>query len=301
MKKNVNCILNTAGIISSTFLLQACNNSDSADELNRMIQSHQDNDNNFSIGKPIGLDMDENDKEYISFLENLSNDIRKNPEIANDFINNPNKYCKKFGYNYNVNISKSMIGLISALGDKQLNESVGNGDIKEFIKICKEKGVISFNSISEDKYLKKIANQLSDNTNINKSLYKTNLTRASEKIYTENDNEKILSSFVYGAVAIVIAAVAVEAFVVIGTTTWVTHVHGKDAKVDENSNDAIKLWELKKGEENTYIPAGKINDEIVNEGMKIIQENFPEVYNNVDKVALRNLILINVQNNCNYD
>lgn len=43
-------------------------------------------------------------------------------------------------------------------------------------------------------------------------------------------------------VAIVIAAVAVEAFIVIGTTTWVTHVHESTNKDAKNTECTKTTW-----------------------------------------------------------
>lgn len=62
-----------------------------------------------------------------------------------------------------------------------------------------------------------------------------------------------------------------------------------------DTNQAIELWNLKDKDRHTYIMADKINDEIVNEGMDIIKNNFPEVFEKIDKQTLKNIILLNVQ------
>ena len=106
-------------------------------------------------------------------------------------------------------------------------------------------------------------------------------------------------------VAIVIAAVAVEAFIVIGTTTWVTHVHestNKDAKKYRlHKNNMVEVWDLKSDGKTDYVIADKIDDAIAEEGLTIIKDNYPEVYNSIDKNTLRNLILLNVSKNLNYE
>ena len=121
-----------------------------------------------------------------------------------------------------------------------------------------------------------------------------------------NQSEKIVEKkmgAVYGAVAIVIAAVAVEAFVVIGTTTWVTHgQHAiRSRGYSSEQNHLLEVWDLKSQGKRDYVIADKINDSIVEEGLVIIRDNFPEVYEIVDKNILRNVILFNLSKNLYYE
>ena len=115
--------------------------------------------------------------------------------------------------------------------------------------------------------------------------------------------EEVNASVVYGAVAVVIVAVAVEAFLFVGTTTWVTHVH--DKAINEinspNQNSVLEVWDLKKGAESDYMMANQINDAIAQEGIQIIKEHFPDVYEAVDENTLRNVILLNLSKNTSYE
>ena len=187
-------------------------------------------------------------------------------------------------------------------GDKKINDSINNGDVNSFIKACKENGVIEFNSLKRDPYLKKLSDIIQKDKLSSKFKQPIYLSRTSEEASVNNiDN----FSVIYGAVAIVIAAVAVEAFIVIGTTTWVTHVHessNKDIKkYKQYKNNAVEVWDLKNEGKTDFAITDKIDDAIIEEGFTIIKDNYPEVYNSIDKNTLRNLILLNVSKNLYYE
>ena len=111
----------------------------------------------------------------------------------------------------------------------------------------------------------------------------------------QHHDQAEFASAVYGAVAVVVAAIAVEAFLWIGTTTWVTHIHGK--VVDDDDNEAVQVWALKQSAAKTYLPTDNVNEALVEEGMNVIRENYPKIYNKVNKQELRNLILLNIAKN----
>ncbi|GJG31863.1 hypothetical protein PRBRB14_27420 [Hallella multisaccharivorax DSM 17128] len=168
-------------------------------------------------------------------------------------------------------------------------------------KFSSRKDLLNLESLKNDPYLNEISTMLEEREKFNSPLKNMDIsTRA-----TQNQDQAEFASAVYGAVAIVIAAIAVEAFLWIGTTTWVTHVHGKvvekvsdtTSQINENSNKAVQVWDLKQSVAKTYIPSDDVNEALVEEGMNIIRENYPEIYNKVNKQELRNLILLNIAKN----
>ncbi len=297
-KKKINSIISAAGIASAPFILQACS---SADEFNQVMQANDASQDN-GAGRLMAIPMTAEDENYIQFLSKLTTDIIASPDIASKFADNPEEYCKKYGYNSNIKLDAGLMKIILALGDRQINDSIKNGDVKAFVRACRENGLISYKSLRQDAYL----NKISDYISANKATFNSPLARKIQKTRATNDagdaaNEEIISSFVYGAVAVVIAAVAAEVFVVIGTTTWVTHVHGTQVDASKDDNPAIQIWDLKDGDEKTYIPADKINNELVEEGIGFIKTEFPEVLEKIDEPTLRNIILINIQKNTAYE
>ena len=57
------------------------------------------------------------------------------------------------------------------------------------------------------------------------------------------------------------------------------------------------MWDLKQSAAKTYIPTDNVNEALVEEGMNVIRENYPEIYNKINKQELRNLILLNIAKN----
>ena len=300
MKSKIACTIASAtGVLSTSFIFQACDKAESADELNQMLESNILSTPD-AIGVPIGVPLNGQDQEYIKFLQQLSAEIVSNPHIAIEFAKNPEGYCRKYGYNQPLNLDQGLLKLIMALGDDAINDSIAKGDVNAYIRACKSNGLLELKSLNQDPYLKKLS------AIIKKEQYTSNLTPnlSITRAEVKTDQEAVDNfSAVYGAVAIVIAAVAVEAFIVLGTTTWVTHVHNSaNQKLEsEQHNRVIEVWNLKSDKKTDYFLTDKINNEIVEEGLSIIKEDFPEVYEKVDANTLRNLILLNISKNLSYE
>lgn len=300
MKRKIACtIAGATGVLSSSFIFQACNKAESADELNQMLESNILSTPD-AIGVPIGISLDSQDQEYIRFLHQLSAEIVSNPQTANEFAKNPKEYCLKYGYNQPLNLNQGLLKFIMALGDDAINDSIAKGDVNAYIRACKNNGLLELSSLNQDPYLKKLS------AIINKEQHTSNMAPYLAITRTGVEaNQEVIDNFsaVYGAVAIVIAAVAVEAFIVLGTTTWVTHVHESAYQESDfqQQNSMIEVWNLKNDGKADYSLTDKINNAIVEEGLSIIKENFPAVYENVDENTLRNLILLNISKNLPYE
>ena len=247
MKRKIVCTIASAtGVISSSLIFQACDKAESADELNQMLQSDISLADG-TIGMPIAVPLSEQDQEYVCFLRQLSSEIIENPKIAKEFADNPNEYCIKHGYKQHINIDQTLLKIILALGDTKINDSINTGDVNSYIKACKENGLLEFNSLNKDPYLKKLSSFVKNQQLQSKLKQPQWMSRASIETDMGNINNVDNFSVVYGAVAIVIAAVAVEAFIVIGTTTWVTHVHESTNKDAQKNTECTKTTWLKYG------------------------------------------------------
>lgn len=296
MKRKIACtIAGATGVISGSFIFQACEKAESADELNQMLESNIQA-NSDTIGIPIGVPLTIQDQDYISFLRQLSLEIVSNPIAANEFANDPEAYCHKYGYSQQLNLDQGLIKLIMALGNKEINDSINEGNINTFVKACKKNGLLELGSLNQDPYLMRLSDFIQKERTNSSLPLRFGLTKAGTRANQDFVND---FSAVYGAVAIVVAAVAVEAFVFIGTTTWVTHVHQKEYQsLDyQSKNSMVEIWGLKANSGKDYFIADNINAAIAEEGLLVIKENFPEVYETIDKNALRNLILLNVSKN----
>lgn len=299
MKRKIACTLvGATGALSGSFIFQACEKAESADELNQMLMSNSQTVSDIgATGVPIGIPLTLQDQDYIRFLRQLSSEIICNPIAAQEFANNPEAYCQKFGYSHQLNLDQGLIKLIMALGDKELNDSINNKNVNAFVKACKKNGLLEFTSLYQDPYLMKISDyiyQKKSNSSLTQQFAQTRAEMEADLEIVDN------FSGVYGAVAVVIAAIAVEAFIVMGTTTWITHVHQSAyQEVDyQNQNSMIEVWDLKNSGEEDFFITNKINEAIVEEGLQIIKENFPEIYEAINENTLRNIILLNISKNC---
>ena len=300
MKDKIFATSGTLGVISSAFLLNACTSSDSVDELNQKLEAYHDV-NTDSLGYQICIPTSSLSKQYLTFLSKLSLEIKKDPCVARKFAKDPQAYSKKFGFNEHISLDNGLLKIIIALGDDDIIKSIEQGNASKYVQILKQKGLLNLDSLKNDPYLDEISTMLEKREEFNAPLKNMNLnTRA-----IQHHDQAEFASAVYGAVAIVVAAIAVEAFLWIGTTTWKTHVHGKvvdnesitTSKIYKDNNKAIQVWDLKQSAAKTYIPTDNVNEALVEEGMNVIRENYPEIYNKINKQELRNLILLNIAKN----
>ena len=280
-----------AGLLSSPLFFQSCENVDSVDELNAKLEHRSEENSN--TDQSVSIKIDDASGLYLEFLNNLSNEIKNDPSKAKEFLDNPNQYCAERGFNnVNMTLDNSLVRFISLLGDKELNKSVKEGNVNKYIEICKEKGMFNMDKLKKDPFILKLSNDIKE---------KSMKTRVSAKNGKERDGVKIedpeLTSFVYGFLAAVVAAVAVEAVVVLGTTVLVTHVNSEtQAAVDHklSSSEVLKVWLSKNELNDTYIIKDKVKENIVDEGLNVLKTSFPEITNQLSETELRNLIYLNM-------
>lgn len=280
MKKVVGVSL---GMTFSAFLFQACENAETVDELNQNIATIAQSDTmcvatRAMVSSPA-IPVACQNEEYVSFLQKLADDIACNPAVAREFAENPNSYCRNNGMDgLNINMDSGLLSLITALGDEELCNAAKNNDAQTYLSVCKSKGLLNAEAIVNDPYVLEFINSYEKQGGV-KSWAKT----------SGSGSEPIVASAVYGCVIAVFAAVAVEAFLVIGTTTWVVHVNS-DCVVPEISVSQ-DVWNLKK----TESFEGDFSSAVVDEEIDIIHKHFPKEYSIVDKTILRNFLLQHVQ------
>lgn len=282
MKKTIGLGL---GMTFSAFFFQACESSDSTDELNRVLED-SDMAKISASSRAIAVPISAYNTEYVNFLETLSNDIVSDTTIASKFASNPQKYCEEHGYNIQINMDSGLLKLILALGDKDMANAARNSDVKTFVALCRDKGLLDLESFEKDPYILGLISKLPGyKKGVNgKILGNTVSTTAMQPV-------SISAFAVYGCVLVAIAAVAAEAFVVLGTTTWVTH--GQSLDTPSSGTAVQQMWNLKNNKD--YQVPTDLTNEIVNQGLEMMKKNFPDELANVDEKALKNILMLKVQ------
>ena len=264
------------GMAFSAIFFQACSSSDSADDLNQNLAGLQDSK---MEAKSIAVPLSSVDVEYVSFLETLSDEIVRDSSVAKTFVDDPTGYCRSHGYDIHVNMDSGLLKLVLALGDKELVDAAQKGDVKRYVSLCRKKGLLNIESFTKDDYIKKLISQLQNSQSDN-----------TVGLMAMNPVD-ISAVAVYGCIFVAIAAVAAEAFVVLGTTTWVSH--GQSLDSSSNSTAVQQVWNLK-SDAKTSLPSDLTN-EIVEEGIEMMQEQLPQEFAHVDKKALKTILLLKLQ------
>ena len=91
----------------------------------------------------IDLDLSKSELNYLRFLQRLSDDIIRNPEIAQSFARNPQLFLEQYGFHEPIDLDEGMLKLILALGDQDINRAVSVGDIRLVLSLMEERGLLT--------------------------------------------------------------------------------------------------------------------------------------------------------------
>lgn len=97
----------------------------------------------------ITLNLEEDELQYISFLNKLGKDIINSPIIAREFAENPKAFIEKYGYNEKIDLDETFLKLVLALGDEDINSAIRVGDIKLVLMLMNEKGLLDGDSYNK--------------------------------------------------------------------------------------------------------------------------------------------------------
>ena len=91
----------------------------------------------------IELDLSRAELDYLRFLQRLSDDIIRNPEIAQAFVRNPQLFLEQYGFHHPIDLDENMLRLTLALGDQDINSAINAGDISLVLSLMEEKGILT--------------------------------------------------------------------------------------------------------------------------------------------------------------
>lgn len=140
MKKPGKFVTNaTLALCGSSMLLASCDGFFVDDD---MIHPSQLPD----VGESsIEIKFNQEDQAYLTFLNKLGFDIIQNPEVAQEFAKDPQKYVEKYGYHEKVDLDENMLNYVLALGDPDINEAIKQNNIETVVRLMREKCLVTNN------------------------------------------------------------------------------------------------------------------------------------------------------------
>lgn len=264
------------------------------------------NDGLGKIAIPMAIDLSKEEVDYINFLQELSNNIIKNPSVAREFSKNPTSFAKKYGYNEEINLEEGVLKLVLALGDEDINNAIKSNNVKEFYRLCKEKELLDvrMSFLNKNFHLKNISN----NEDFQKQFQKMGI----------QEQEAEAFFYLIPAVAIAIAAavavvyvVAYDEFAVAGDQTIIKDDDILNERVREIENSGIieetptrsiiteeqpilNIWALKEKRENTRLVVNTLMEEQIDETISFIREKSPSYFEKNSEEDLRNTLRLNI-------
>ena len=292
-----------SGALASTLLLESCVKDydllyvdKSVPDINKNIQTLLKNGNSHIL---LNIQVSEEDRKYFDFINKLSLDILQDRNNASRFLANPNLYIESSGFSgLIVSLDDDLIKLITAIADIDLYNAIQQNNIEEFIRLCKEKNLIT-------------NFQIADVERINK-LIEANPALLS--LMSLNNGDSSVVAFVVavavGAIVAVWAIVASHAVAVsvvgggtvvvaaaAGTWIWKTWANN-DSPTPLINNDPLllQIWALNGGQPNdTYMMLSEYEQAQMTEFITILENEFPDKLVNVNKEALKQVIALNLK------
>lgn len=306
----------TSIALSSSLILESCVNGYymdfPADDINAAIENNNDN-YCYQAALPLKINVLPHDTEYIFFLQALAADIIANPNVAEEFISNPNEYIAKRGFSgEKIAIDSKLTKIILALANEDICDAIQKGDVKKYLSLLKTNNLIDTITIND------VNTAIDYQKEINKFIRNNSM----ESIDSQETTSIIIFAvaIIVGAAAVV-WAVVVEHFAAANAVAVATAIAAAAAYVTVTLSDAkggtekgedkkiatitesllcsntISIWSIKSQETN-HIPllADTFTEQTIDSFMEYIQQKYPEEYSKCDKDVLRNSILINMQN-----
>ena len=251
----------------------------------------------------LSISLSNEDTAYLSFLNKLGNEIVENPAVANEFVENPQRFIEKYGFHQEINLDENMLHYILALGDVDVNKAVKSNNIDNVLEIMLEKGYI------QNKYTKlNITNE--QITQINKNFFlpdsdtygnptTQSVALAYSAIYAI---AAVISqaAAIYNVAAAINAAAAINLGVWINVKVWTKGSQGPPPKSNKISieilqravdqNLSIKAIQHKTDNGNMYVIADLAVEKIASQVVNLMKQYQPQIVEKYSTDELTQLI-----------
>jgi len=290
MIKKVNFQQIVAGGLATTVLVSSCTK-DALFINNRDIENvnitrlNQNRSENVEI-LPIHYTSDE--FEYFNFLNQLASDIMSDPNIAKQFLDDPNTYLQQNGFgDIKIKMDDAMLKFVIALSNEEIVRAIENNDIQQFLSLMKKYDLISLVNNSDTERIIKLINENPELKNFN-GMEKTSVV-AFAAIVVVGAIVAVWAVAVTHAVTVNVAAAAT-----VFAAFWAV-AGAIDAQPKLDGDDyLIKLWRMKNDNNSTYVLINEYEKQKINELILGIKNSYPEVFNTVDEKTVRQLLSLNI-------
>lgn len=272
-----------AGVLIPSVLLPSCTPSNLFFDTD-VVTINRLSDIN-AIAVPVNLVSKSRDALILNFMGRIAADIVENPVIAKQFAENPQAIAEIYGVaDLQLDFDDELWKLIQSLGDNDIHEAILRNDINQFLSLCKKKELIS-------------------------AVQKSELTRQYQLLvtpYAQQEEEPTLRvGLVAGPVAAVVGGVVggvvagVGAVAAVWAAVYYTTAFWSASQVDVMANRdplMLQVWMLKNGNDQagTYVMLSAYQEQLVNDIIEALKNNFPDQIENIDENELRTLISINI-------
>lgn len=279
MKSNKYLTKVVAGVVSASIVSSSCTGY-ILDDYQEITEDDLSDDGESAIQ----IELTNENLVYLEFLNKLGNDILKTPSIAEEFALNPKEYLKKYGYDKDIDLDEGMLKLILALGDKEINDAINIGDIKQFIVLLKERNLL-------DSY-----------SNVRIDLSGSDVSTMSEIITQEPAVFTIpvymVAIFISYAAAAYTAVIGVSVAAYLGVAVEVAGPTSTDESRFLDNNPVFKIWQLKGDTEKTYIATDLYLEEEANMAIEAIEIYNKDAFKNkLSKEEFKNFFKLNMLKN----
>jgi hypothetical protein len=303
MKKKVNSQQIVAGILATTFLVESCTKYQDiyysplpVPDINKKYNSLQ---SPFSV---LSIPVTKEEREYLAFVNYLLGDIINNPQIAEDFMNEPERYALEAGFNdLKINLEDNLIRMIVTIADQEIRDAVINKDITRFLQLCQEKNIINNFDISNSPIIKEI---IEKNPDISQFLATSSMGTLDRASFIALAVAVIAGVAVFiwavavthdATVNVAVAATAVETVAAISHVTITKGFYNISQEL--NVNDLVlELWNIHGGDsEQTYILTSEYIEIQIESAINALKQAYPQKFAQINDDDFKQFLALNIQ------
>ena len=251
------------------------------------------------IGLPaISVNLSKQQSDYYDYISELAQRIISDKDFAKDFNENPQQYLKSIEVDVNEEIADAaLMRITTALADDEISEAIANNDIKQYLRLMHQKGLL-------DNAANDYANLLTieERKQILQSL---GIADVNEQQLETMAIAAVSFLFYIAVIAVSYVGVAYTAIATINMGVGLTVVYSTAAATKTKVSGERGYQQLSKNLD-IYLIATEYNDEIIlkdtdltniiNDVIEVYEELYIDEAEIIDMDKLKNTIILNLNN-----
>lgn len=221
--------------------------------------------------KSVAVSLSDEYNLYVTIAQKIANDICSYPDLAKEFVDNPQLFFSKYGYEKEINLDDGFVRLLTAYADDEIRQAIRDNDLATVVRLCHKKKIFD-GAVSE-----------------------INLEYEFEKALKDaNYNAQIQPySWFWFAQWLAFASAYLGFSAVYNFSAYTdVHVEGIVAALSDNASgfNLKLLWNVVSDKDSIQFVSTNDCEKVVDEILLVLKDVRPELFEEFSEIEIRNQI-----------